>query len=265
MANPGRQRGKFPGDAAEVERAKSAGTPNNVGPFDLSSFTLEQCVLETRYPQALALWDSSGALWRAVQEKWPDMHLVKAEPAKTSFQQGKTGLVVELQAARIIVLDSAKSTDELAKIGRDFFNLTALHLQLSIYERLGLRLIYFREFRDRGEAALAFDSLRLLRVPDTKKFEVGEKPVNQQYSLRWESEKKGASISCRAETRKIDYDPPVESVQIFSPIHKERNGIVVDVDYYTVAPVEIGQVDMGEWANHALHVVSRDTRFLFEA
>src|ERR1700689_624335 len=139
MANPGRQRGKIPGDAAEVERAKSAGTPNNVGPFDLSSFTLEQCVLETRYPQALALWDSSGALWRAVQEKWPDMHLVKAEPAKTSFQQGKTGLVVELQAARIIVLDSAKSTDELAKIGRDFFNLTALHLQLSIYERLGLR------------------------------------------------------------------------------------------------------------------------------
>jgi hypothetical protein len=261
MAKPERQRN----ESRTGDPVTSTALLYSAGPFDLSSFALEQCVLEARYPQALALWDTAGSLWRAVQEKWPEIRLIKAEPAKTTFQDGKTGFVVELQLARIVVLDSVKSMDELAKIGREFFKLTAQHLQLSLYERLGLRLVYFKEFKDREETASAFRSLGLVRVPKAKKFEVEEQPVNQQYTLRWESEKKGTLVTCKAETRKIDYDPPIESAQVFSPIHKERNGIVVDIDYYTVAPVEIGQVDMGEWMNHALHIVSRDTRYLFEA
>jgi hypothetical protein len=265
MPTAERDRNKTRKNAGTGERKTIPSLPDTVGHFDLSSFTLEQCVLEARFPQALALWDNAGALWRAIQEKWPDVRLVTAEPAKTSFQDGKTGFVVELKAARITVLNSAKSMDELSKIGRDFFKLTALHLQLLLYERLGLRLIYFKEFKDREQAASAFHSLGLLKVPSTKKFEIEEQPVNQHYSLRWESEKKGTLVSCRAETRKIDYDPPIEAAQVFSPIHTERSGIVVDVDYYTVAPVEIGQVDMGEWMNHALHIISRDTQYLFEA
>jgi hypothetical protein len=265
MAAKERERSKLPEDAAAVERKVASALPNSAPHFDLSSFTLEQCVLETRFPQALTLWDNAGALWRAIQEKWPEIHLVAAEPAKTSFQDGKAGFVVELKAARIIVLDSAKSMEELAKMGRDFFKLTALHLQLSLYDRLGLRLIYFKEFKDREEAASAFRSLGLIKEPTTKKFDIDERPVSQQYTLRWESEKKGTLVTCKAETRKIDWDPPIESAQVFSPIHKERSGIVLDIDYYTIAPVEIGQVDMGEWLNHALHLVSRDTRYLFEA
>lgn len=265
MAKSERERNKSRRDAgANLSKTRSA-LPDALEPFDLSSFILEQCVLETRFPQALALWDSAGALWRAIQEKWPDIRLVTAEPAKTSFQDGRTGFIIELKAARITVLGSAKSMDELSKIGRDFFRLTAQHLQLSLYERLGLRLIYFKEFKDREQAARAFHSLGLLKVPNSKKFEIEGQPVNQQYSLRWESDKKGALLNCRTETRKVDYDPPIESAQVFSPIHTERSGIVVDVDYYTVAPVEIGQVDMGEWMNHALHIVSRDTQYLFEA
>ncbi len=264
MPTVGPERNKAQRDADAGKHKASDALPHDVAPFDLSSFTLEQCVLEARFPQALALWDNAGALWRAIQEKWPEIRLIKAEPAKTTFQDGKTGFVVELQAARITILDSAKAIDELARIARYFFKLTAAHLQLSLYERLGLRLIYFKEFKDREQAASAFRSLGLLKVPNTKKFEIGEQPVHQAYGLRWESEKKGTLVSCRSETRKIDYDPPIESARVFSPIHIERDGIVVDIDYYTVAPVETGQVDMGEWLNHALHIVSRDTRYLFE-
>src|SRR5208337_2226122 len=103
MAAIERERGKSRKDAAAVERKVPSALPNSVPHFDLSSFTLEQCVLEARYPQALTLWDRAGALWRAIQEKWPEIRLVSAEPAKTSFQDGKAGFVVELKAARITV------------------------------------------------------------------------------------------------------------------------------------------------------------------
>jgi hypothetical protein len=233
-------------------------------PIDLSQFPLEQFALEIRYPVALALWDRAGTLWRAVREKWPDLNLVTAEPAKTTFQMGKTALVVEIKAARIVSVNPEKSIAELSAIAKDFFRLTILHLQVPIYDRVGLRLVYFKEYKNRKDAASAFYSLGLIKVPDEKKFEVDDRPVNPQYNLRWESEKKGGVVQFRAETRKVDWDPPIESVQLFSPIHTERNGLVLDLDYYTVAPVEPGQLDMGEWVNHAVHVITRDTRYLFE-
>jgi hypothetical protein len=260
MTKPSRK--DSPGDAEKS--AASGAAPHAKTPFDLSGFPLEQITLEIRYPLALTLWDHAGALWRAVQEKWPDFNLVTAEPAKTVFQAGKTAFVVEVKAARIISLDANKSMEEFSTIAREFFRLTALHLRVALYERLGLRLIHFKEYKDRAEAASAFHSLGLIKVPDKKKFEIEEPPVNPQYILRWESEKKGTLIQCRAETRKVDWDPPIESVLLFEPIHKEKNGIVLDIDYYTVAPVEIGQVDMGEWFRHGLHIISRDTRYLFE-
>jgi hypothetical protein len=233
-------------------------------PTDLSAFAIEQLVLEVRYPLALNLWDNAGSLWQAVREKWPDLNLVAAEPAKTTFQMGRTAFVVEIKAARIVSVNPTQSVDEFSTIAREFFRLTTVHLHVSLYERLGLRFIYFKKYKDRTAAASAFYSLGLVKVPSSRKFEVDDKPVNPQYILRWESDKKGAVIACRAETRKIDWDPTVEQVQIFNPIHTERNGIVIDLDYYTVAPVEPGQVDMGEWVKHAEHVITRDTRYLFE-
>lgn len=250
----------------EVAVQSPSATPSSSpAPVDLSAFSLETFSVEIRYATALLLWDRAGVLWRSIQEKYPDIRMVTVEPSKTSFQTGKTAFVVELKSARINAVDPGKSSiDELPKVARDFFKLTIQHLEISLCERLGLRLVYFKEFKDREQAASAFHAMGLVKVPDGKRFDVDQPPINQQYVLRWESEKKGAVVQCRAETRKTDWDPPVESVRVWNPVHREQNGIAVDIDYYTVAPVEVGQLDMGEWSKHALHVISRDIRYLFK-
>jgi len=216
-------------------------------------------------PRATALSHIEFLPRRFPEKKLKDRRVLSVEPSKTSFQRGKTAFVVELKTARINAVDPEKSSmDELPKVARDFFRLTTQHLEISLCDRLGLRLVYFKEFKDREQAASAFHAMGLVVVPDGKRFEVDQPPINQQYVLRWESEKKGAVVQCRAETRKIDWDPPIESVRFWNPVHREQNGIVVDIDYYTVAPVEVGQLDMGEWSKHALHVISRDIRYLFK-
>jgi len=253
-----------PAPREEAPKKEQPPTGSDSERWDLSSFRLEQCVLEIRYPLALSLWDSSGAMWRSILEKWPDLKPVTADPMKTNFQRGKTGFIVEARAARVNSIEPEDSVETLSKTAKEFFGLATQYLQISLFERLGLRLIYFKEFKDRRQAASAFHSWGLVRVPDARKFEIEGQPVNPQCSLRWESEKKGVWVQCRAETRKVDYDPPVEAAQTFKPIHTERNGIVLDIDYYTVAPVEVGQVDMAEWAKHAMHVIVRDSGYLFE-
>ena len=44
----------------------------------------------------LRCWDKAGLLWQSIQEKWPDVFLVSAEPAKT-LRLGKTVLMVEIK------------------------------------------------------------------------------------------------------------------------------------------------------------------------
>ena len=152
-------------------------------PFDLSSFQLEQAVLEIRYPVALALWDESGALWRSVQAKWPEIQLTHAEPVKTAFRIGKNALNVETELARITAVTPERSLEDFSATAKEFLGMATQHLQVSLYKRVGLRLVYFKEFKDKKEAASSFFSLRLIKVPDGKKFEIEDQPIDPQYVL----------------------------------------------------------------------------------
>jgi|SRR5579859_2498820 len=239
-----------------------AGT-SKASPFDLSAFELENCTLEVRYPFALALWDRSGQLWTAVQEKWPDITPTFVEPRKTDFQVGKNRLTVEFELARITTVDPGKSLDQFFLDAKDFIPIVTKHLHVTTFKRVGFRLIYFKEFKDKAEAADAFLALGLVRVPEGKKFEIDVKPINPHYGLRWESEKKGVMLSARTETRQINVEPSPEAARLMKPIHKQIDGMVVDVDYYTVSSVDPAQLDPAEWMRHAAHLVSRDTRYLF--
>lgn len=249
----------------EERQAAQAAVGNTVfqTAFDLSSFTLENCTLEIRYPFALALWDRAGQLWKAVQEKWPDISPLFVDPKKTDFKTGNSRLVVEMEQARFTTLSPDRSLEQFFKESKEFIDLTTRYLHIATYKRVGFRLLYFKEFKDKKEAAEAFFSLKLLRKPNGKNFEIEETPTSPHYTLRWESEKKGVLLNFRSETRTIDVDPPPEAAQFMKPFHKEASGIVFDCDYYTVAPVETGQMDTSEWMKHAMHIIGRDSRYLF--
>lgn len=249
-------------EGQEVEKVAASGAALGSA-LDLSSFALESSTLEIRYPFALALWDRSGKLWQAVQQRWPDIVPLFADPKKTDFKTGKSRLVVEFEQARFATSDPHRSLEQFFKESKEFIELATGHLDIATYKRVGFRLLYFKEFKDRKEAAEAFFALNLLRMPDGKKFEIEDPPINPQYSLRWESEKKGVMLQLRCETRTVDVDPPPETARFVKPFHNETSGIVFDCDYYTVAPVEPGQVDASEWMKHGVHIITRDSRYLF--
>jgi hypothetical protein len=252
-------------DNSEGSSAPEPSTSRDQLALDLSSFQLEQCVVEIRYPLALRLWDNAGAFWQQIQEKWPELRPLHSEPAKQTFQSGNIGFVVELEQARITGMAPDRSLERFATQARDFVANITKYLSVPVYKRVGMRVIYFREFTDKPAAASALLRMGLLKVPEGKKrFDVEGDPITPHYALRWESTKKGALLQCRAESRKVDFDPPPEISKDLQPVHKEKHGLVIDIDYYTVAAVEPAQMDIAEWMKHSLHVISRDTSYLFE-
>ncbi len=232
--------------------------------LDLAAFALEQATLEIRYPVALKFWDSAGAVWQRIQEKWPDIVLAHAEPARTIFRAGNTALTIELESARITTTTPDRSMEEFGANAKVFAAVVVEQLGIRVFKRIGFRPVYFRQFDSREDAAASFFSLGLLRLPDNKRFEISATPVEPQYALRWESDAKGLFLQIRAETRKLDFEPPADLAREIKPVHRERSGITFDVDYYTVAPVEPAQIDAAEWVKHAVHLINRDSRYVFE-
>ncbi len=234
-----------------------------IPPSSLAAFKLEQATLEIRYPTALELWDKAGTVWRSVQEKWPDISLVRAEPARTDFRSGKNSFAIELEAARIVASMPDRSLDDFGKDAKLFMAAVVQTLRIDVLKRIGFRLVYFREYNSKQEAASMFFSLGLLKVPENRRFEVSETPLLPQYLVRWESDAKGVLLQVRAEGRKLDFDPPPEAAQYIKPVHIEKDGVTFDIDYYTIASVEPSQVDIAEWIKHAVHLINRDSKFVF--
>lgn len=245
------------------ERDTNAASAAADPPSSLAAFKLEQVTLEIRYPVALELWDRAGAVWRSVQEKWPDVTLIRAEPARTDFRSGKNSFTIELEAARIVASVPDRSLEEFGKDAKMFMAAVMQTLRIDVLKRIGFRLIYFREYQSKEAAASALFSLGLLKVPENRRFEVSETPLLPQYLVRWESEIKGVFLQVRAEGRKLDFDPPPEAAQYIEPVHIEKDGVTFDIDYYTVASVQPSQIDIAEWARHAVHLINRDTKFVF--
>jgi len=154
--------------------------------------------------------------------------------------------------------------EEFGKNAKLFVTAVVEQIGIRLFRRVGFRPVYFRQFDSREEAASNLLSLGLLKVPQDKRFEVSETPVDPQYVVRWESEAKGTFLQIRAENRKLDFEPPPDLAQEIEPVHRERSGIAFDIDYYTVAPVEPAQIDASEWVKHAVHLINRDTKFVFE-
>ncbi len=259
-----------PVSSNDLHSTESSNTPRSqstplqgLPALSLSAFRLEQATFEIRFPTALQLWDRAGAVWQAIEKKIPDIVLAHAEPARTVFRAANSTLTIDLESARITTTAPERSLEDFSKQARDFVATVVQSLGITIFKRIGFRPVYFRDYVSRDAAATGFFSLRLLRVPEDKCFEISDHPVNPQYAVRWESDSKGVYVQVRAETRKLDFDPPPEVIGHIEAVHKEMHGVTLDLDYYTVAAALPGQFDAVEWLRHAMHLVNRDTRYIF--
>lgn len=108
------------------------------------------------------------------------------------------------------------------------------------------------------------NSLQLVNLPTAVRFGASEEA--REIMIRWEGSQVGALLRLKAESGKMDVILPPElelelelELEQGSPtLHKAINGLVVDIDYYTVAPVERAQWDASAWIPQAIRSVKKE-------
>jgi hypothetical protein len=232
----------------------------------LDDFVLEKVAFETRHRSAYLLWDKAGVIWTKAAKRWPklDPKPSHIEPAKITFRFG-TDLEASVEIGSALAIGHYPNLKEFGEFTEEFVRLVTHELQVEDYSRVGLRFTYFLLFKTKESAAAALLNSGLLRLPAGKHFSIDGKVTFPKAAFRWEGESLGALVRLEAEGRKLDFDPPM-GVKELPSVHEEKFGIVLDIDYYTIASTGVGQLHIGEWISQVSHLVRRDSKaFLGES
>lgn len=228
--------------------------------LDIDDLRLDRGVAEVRYDNAYYLFDRTGVICEAARRKYPDLSMLEATPAKTAFQVGDITFVMELNQSRLVSAKPQKDLEEFSAASAWYFKLLADQLEITKFNRIAIRLIHRKIFKSMDEAAQAVLDSKLLNVQSGPVFGIQANFKQAEFMVRVDSEKFAAAIWVKSETQNVSFDPPPDARDFIKPVKRENHAFVYDVDYYSVVPVEVGQIAFDQWIKQCLHLVRRDSR-----
>lgn len=229
--------------------------------MEFQNLKLEKAVIEIRYPKAYLLWDRAGSLWTKVLKNWPTLSNIEANPAKTVFRldlEAVYELVVELEAARVVAHRPKQNLVEFQSIVSTFLAITAEMLDIEQFARVGFRLIYCHETATREAADELMTHLNLIRVPEGQYFGLQKKTISPALTIKFTGEEVGATVRINSQTQVIDFVPAPGFFEM-EAINKQSHRVLFDVDYFTVATVDVSQMNFTEWISQIYHLIKRDS------
>jgi hypothetical protein len=225
--------------------------------LSISEFKMTSAVCEIRYDDAYLVYDRTGQICHELKAHFSGFKVQSPSPSQTTGSAKEGTFVLETAASRFSTKNPDTKLEQFAVSCKQFFDSVTTGLEVKVFTRIGLRIMYRKDFRELEEAKSAFTAMKLTTLTPSQRFGAADEP-NEIY-LRWEGKDVGTTWRAKAEDIKIDVVLPPEIEAEKSELHKVFNALVVDVDYYTVAPVEKSQWDPKEWIQHSIRTIRRET------
>jgi uncharacterized protein (TIGR04255 family) len=230
--------------------------------LDLDAFRLQQGVFEARYEHGWLLWDKAGSIWTAMVSSYPTLRLINAQPAVTTFRLGsKYEFSVEVDKTTTKVHNPGNNLDEFRNMARDLLEISSQNLSVRTFTRLGLRIIFVKDYSTADEASTTMLHLNLMQIPQGPRFGVKDGRIRfPDYSIRWENEDLGVLMRIKVEPRPYRIELPFawEGPGADQAPQDDVFGLILDVDYYTKSFVDFDQLNVDEWIHSRYRSIRRE-------
>ncbi|MBZ5503364.1 MAG: hypothetical protein LAN59_14225 [Acidobacteriia bacterium] len=230
-------------------------------PLTVSDFEVRQVTCELRYPEAYLVFDKTGDIFHHLSGKFTNLHSDSPTPTQTQMTADEGTIGLEFTAARLTTNEPDSGLERFASNCKTFFDFAVNKLEISIFTRIGLRLVLHKIFDTADGPIAALNSLRLLGTGTETRF--GASSQLSELTMRWEGKDLGATMRLKAESGSLDAKFPPELGMAQRSVHKEFHHLVLDIDYYTVAIVERAQWDPATWIAQSARIMRKEAdRFL---
>lgn len=220
-------------------------------------FRLAVAICEVRYEDSYLLYDNTGKICYELKPSFPKLRVISPAPSQTTGTSDLGSFGLEVNASRFNTNQPDNKLEQFASSCRHFFDVVGRNLDVKVFTRIGLRTIFRKDYSTLDDAKAAFTALNLVPLEKTMRFGAATEPLELLW--RWEGNDVGATWRLKAESGKIDLILPPELEAEVPEVHKVTNGLILDVDYYTLAPVDRSQWNPVEWIPHAVRIVKRDS------
>jgi uncharacterized protein (TIGR04255 family) len=227
--------------------------PNTLTIDDFKPFSV---TCELRYKNAYLIYDRTGRILEDLRESFTDINVSTAGPQQTAFVAEEGTFHLEIGACRFTSGRPDKNAEVFAKHCKAFFDTVIDHLQIVVFTRIGLRYILRKESKTEDESKAVLASMMLANLKPTKRFNSSESPT--EVLFRWEDAQIGATVRLKAETTDLKFTVPPELQDTVPKLDKKIIGLTLDVDYYTVAPVEREQWNAQEWLPQKFRIIRKE-------
>jgi len=222
----------------------------------IDDFKTYSATCEVRYGNAYLIYDRTGRILENLRDSFTDIQVVTASPPQTTFTSDEGTFVLELGACRFTSPKIEKGGETFAKRCKTFFDTVASELNISVFTRIGLRYIARKDFKDEEAARKAVASLELTSLKPAKRFNSSDGPT--EVLFRWEDSQIGAFVRIKAETTSFKLNVPLEARDIVPNTERKTPGVTIDIDYYTMAPVEREQWEAEEWLRQRYRIIKKE-------
>ena len=224
-------------DCVSIETNMPAG-------FSIDDFKLKRAVCELRYDKSYLIYDRTGQVFHELKAVVPDLDVTIAQPSNSTAVSENGVFALETGQCRVTADNPASNLEEFASICKMYFDTVSRLLEVRVFLRIGLRSIFRCDFKEFDKAREMLASLKLLNLEEGPRFGV-DLPASE-VSFRWQNDEIGTNFRLVAENATIDILLPPE-IDDRRSVHKKVVGLALDVDTYTVLPVERSQWDPTVW------------------
>jgi hypothetical protein len=227
----------------------------------IGDFKLRRVVCEVRYPNSYLLFDHTGRIVEKLRRSFANVEVQSAIPTATVLTSDDGLMGVEVGACRLTVENAPTGLEDFSRKCKIFFDVIVDALRVNTLTRIGLRTFFMHPTADKSKSESIIGEIPILGLEMKKRFGISDQP--SEVTVRWESKQMGVSFRLRAESNSIAVTLPAE-FESGKQMKKDFNGVLMDVDYYTVAQVDLGQWDPIVWIPQAEHVVRRECGQILE-
>jgi hypothetical protein len=231
------------------------------GDLHFEDLGILSAAFETRFDEALLMWDRAGTLWDQVTKVVPDLKRQHVEPSKVVFSsQNRQELELTAELGRLGVVEHRpdKKLQRFSEIVTKFSDLASSVLELTQYSRVGLRLIFDKQFPTQEAAAESLMSTEIIKASSTVQFGISSPLVQPECSFRREDGKNGFSVRLKAETVKFEFTPAPGWSEFADTISQVKHRVLLDIDCYLQAPVPVERMRFMDWIAQTFHIIKRD-------
>ncbi|MDR3734372.1 MAG: hypothetical protein P4L10_02425 [Acidobacteriaceae bacterium] len=207
------------------------------------------------------LYDKTGQIVHRLAEGLTNLEIAQATPNHTVVKTDEGVFAIELAASRVQVLHPESSLESFGKHCDFFYDVLFSELQIRLLARIGFRTAWRLAFDTVEESINFISTLEVLNTAENDPFRIGS-PISE-CTKRWQSDKLGINFSARIVDGELSAELPPEFGDDRNKMARVR-GVIFDLDYYTVAPVDCGQWRPSEWIPITTRKLKKDMEALIE-